>query len=397
MERRWAHSAHFELYEDAVPALDELRRQGLKIGLLSNSSRDLERVRRATTGSPPTPCSPRTPTARRSRMTTIFRAMLELLEVDAGDAVMVGDTLEDDIEGALGVGMRAVLLDREGRYPERRAGWRTCARCRPRSGSSLERRPAKMALRRVERLRGPSSTTASERDGYRLARRCASAGRSGRSASAAALYELAAGERTYPYHFHHGMEEWLLVLAGSPTLRGPDGERVLRAGDVVCFPPGPDGAHQVAGPGTVLLLSADSRRGSPRRSSTRTAASSASRPGPIFRTPTPSTTGRASERGPSRRSVNVLDVVPEGDADDPPGYRARMARFGPSIGAEQLGDSVYELDTGQSVCPYHYEYGIEEWLLVLAGTPTLRDPDGEHVLEPGDLVCFPEGPEGPTR
>ena len=44
--------------------------------------------------------------------------MLELLEVDACDAVMIGDTLEDDVEGALGVGMRAVLLDREGRYPE---------------------------------------------------------------------------------------------------------------------------------------------------------------------------------------------------------------------------------------------------------------------------------------
>jgi uncharacterized cupin superfamily protein len=101
-----------------------------------------------------------------------------------------------------------------------------------------------------------------------------------------------------------------------------------------------------------------------------------------------------SEAGEPRAPLNVLDVVPEGDADDPPGYRARMARFGPSIGAVQLGASVYELDTGQSVCPYHYEYGIEEWLLVLAGTPTLRDPDGDHVLEPGDLVCFPEGPEG---
>jgi putative hydrolase of the HAD superfamily len=45
--------------------------------------------------------------------------MLELLDVDAGDALMVGDTVEDDIEGALAVGMRAVLLDREGRYPDR--------------------------------------------------------------------------------------------------------------------------------------------------------------------------------------------------------------------------------------------------------------------------------------
>ena len=71
-----------------------------------------------------------------------------------------------------------------------------------------------------------------------------------------------------------------------------------------------------------------------------------------------------------------------------------MARFGPTIGAEQLGGSVYELDPGESVCPYHYEHPEEEWLLVLVGRPTLRDPDGEHVLEEGDLVCFPEGPEG---
>ena len=44
--------------------------------------------------------------------------MLELLDVDAPQAAMVGDTLQEDIEGALAVGMAAVLLDREGRHPE---------------------------------------------------------------------------------------------------------------------------------------------------------------------------------------------------------------------------------------------------------------------------------------
>jgi uncharacterized cupin superfamily protein len=92
--------------------------------------------------------------------------------------------------------------------------------------------------------------------------------------------------------------------------------------------------------------------------------------------------------------VNVYDVEAVGDESDPPGYRARMARFGPSIGAQQLGGSVYDLDPGESVCPYHYEYPEEELLLVLVGRPTLRDPDGEHELAEGDLVCFPEGPEG---
>ncbi len=75
----------------------------------------------------------------------------------------------------------------------------------------------------------------------------------------ASLYELAPGERICPYHFHYANEEWLLVVAGSPTLRSPEGERVLRAGDVVCFPAGSEGAHDVrndgAEPARVLMLS----------------------------------------------------------------------------------------------------------------------------------------------
>jgi uncharacterized cupin superfamily protein len=63
-------------------------------------------------------------------------------------------------------------------------------------------------------------------------------------------------EHTFPYHFHHGMEEWLIVVDGTPTLRMKWGERELRAGDVVCFPTGEDGGHQVRGPGTVLIVSA---------------------------------------------------------------------------------------------------------------------------------------------
>jgi len=75
----------------------------------------------------------------------------------------------------------------------------------------------------------------------------------------ASLYELAAGERICPYHFHYANEEWLLVVSGAPTLRSPEGDRVLRAGDVVCFPTGPAGAHDVrndgAEPARVLMLS----------------------------------------------------------------------------------------------------------------------------------------------
>ena len=71
-----------------------------------------------------------------------------------------------------------------------------------------------------------------------------------------------------------------------------------------------------------------------------------------------------------------------------------MARFGPSIGAAMLGGSVYEIPPGQSICPYHYEYGNEEWLIVLEGVATLRHAAGEDELGRGDVVVFPPGPDG---
>jgi uncharacterized cupin superfamily protein len=104
-------------------------------------------------------------------------------------------------------------------------------------------------------LFSPEFDHASERDGYRwLGARIGD--QIGAEQIGASLYELGEGERTYPYHFHHGTEEWLLVIAGTPTLRGPNGDRTLEPGDLVCFPTGPAGAHQVRGPGNVLILSA---------------------------------------------------------------------------------------------------------------------------------------------
>jgi uncharacterized cupin superfamily protein len=60
----------------------------------------------------------------------------------------------------------------------------------------------------------------------------------------ASVYELGPGNFGV-YHFHHGAEEMMIVLRGTPTLRTPDGERVLEEGEVVFFPSGPDGAHGV--------------------------------------------------------------------------------------------------------------------------------------------------------
>jgi putative hydrolase of the HAD superfamily len=121
MEGAWSHAHHFELYDDVLPTLERLREGGLKIGLLSNTARDLDEFvahhRLAVDA---------VLTSRAHGKTkpheTIFRRMLELLGVVADEAVMVGDTIEDDIEGARAVGMRALLVDRAGRFgPEAEA------------------------------------------------------------------------------------------------------------------------------------------------------------------------------------------------------------------------------------------------------------------------------------
>jgi uncharacterized cupin superfamily protein len=93
-----------------------------------------------------------------------------------------------------------------------------------------------------------------------------------------------------------------------------------------------------------------------------------------------------------RINLNRPEIVH--DDGDPEGFKAGYDRFGPRIGAAQLGGTIYEVGAGQALCPYHYEYPDEEWLIVLDGKPTLRHPGGEEQLEPGDVVCFPAGPEG---
>jgi len=73
------------------------------------------------------------------------------------------------------------------------------------------------------------------------------------------MSEVQPGSKLWPYHAHHANEEWVIVLTGGPTLRTPDGEHVLPEGDVVAFPRGKDGAHQIINrtdaPVRVLMLS----------------------------------------------------------------------------------------------------------------------------------------------
>ena len=92
--------------------------------------------------------------------------------------------------------------------------------------------------------------------------------------------------------------------------------------------------------------------------------------------------------------LNASEMEFEYDPEDPEGFRAGMKRFGKKLGAAVTGMSIYEIPPGQAICPYHYEYAEEEWLVVLEGTPTLRTPEGSSELSPWDVCVFPVGPSG---
>jgi putative hydrolase of the HAD superfamily len=109
----WAANQHFELYDDAPAVLRELTTAGIRVGLISNSHRCLdsfqshfelrEYVAAAVSSADHGFMKPHP---------SIFQAVLDQLGVAAAEAVMVGDSVRQDIEGALGAGMRAILLHR---------------------------------------------------------------------------------------------------------------------------------------------------------------------------------------------------------------------------------------------------------------------------------------------
>jgi HAD superfamily hydrolase (TIGR01549 family) len=117
IEQGWEVSENFELFEDVLAVLDELRAANLRIGLVSNGIRDLgEFVAHhrldvdAAVGS--------RAHGRVKPHPTIFQAALELLGTTPEESVMVGDSLEEDVEGARALGMRAILVDRDDRHPD---------------------------------------------------------------------------------------------------------------------------------------------------------------------------------------------------------------------------------------------------------------------------------------
>ena len=115
---QWSVNHHFEMYEDVAPVLTQLSRKGLVIGAISNSHRSLDAfcehfsLRGLITVS--------VSSAQHGYMKphrSIFETALSKAGVGAGEAVMVGDSIKHDIEGALAAGMRAVLLRRSGELP----------------------------------------------------------------------------------------------------------------------------------------------------------------------------------------------------------------------------------------------------------------------------------------
>jgi len=117
IEEGWGVSENFELFEDVLPVLDELRRAELRIAVVSNGIRDLHAFVAHHRLDVDAIVDSR-PHGRVKPHPTIFQAALAALAVAPGDAVMVGDSLEEDIDGARALGMRAILLDREQRHPE---------------------------------------------------------------------------------------------------------------------------------------------------------------------------------------------------------------------------------------------------------------------------------------
>jgi len=115
--RGWERHENFDLYDDVLDTVAALRAAGLRIGLVSNSARDVREFARhhgldVDAGISSFHHGHTKPHA------SIFRAVLDLLDVGPTEALMVGDTIADDIEGALALGMRAILLDRDGRRPD---------------------------------------------------------------------------------------------------------------------------------------------------------------------------------------------------------------------------------------------------------------------------------------
>jgi uncharacterized cupin superfamily protein len=225
----------------------------------------------------------------------------------------------------------------------------------------------------------------------------------------ATVWEMRAGEKLGPYHYHHGVEEWRYVVSGAPILRDAGGERALEPGELVAFAAGPTGAHTMHGPGRVVMFSAGDRGwGEAFVSVYPDSDKIAAAPGVMFRradaidawhgdaNTIPAARGDQGSPGPSSPTVRlttaVLELSDGGGSRD--GGCLRKAMLGPLLGAETWTAKLYELEPGEATAAYHYEWCREKWALVVNGAPTLRHADGQTTLGRSDICCFPQGPAG---
>ena len=99
------------------------------------------------------------------------------------------------------------------------------------------------------------------------------------------------------------------------------------------------------------------------------------------------------------RRFNLSDPNFTYDSDDPEGFRAGLFRMGPDAGRRATpARASTSCRPGEALCPYHYEYGEEEWLLVVEGRPHLRTPDGTEQLDDARRRLLPDAARrAPTR
>ncbi len=115
---QWAQNHHFELYEDVTPTLDALARRGLALGVISNSHRSLDAFKaHFQLGRHISAAVSSFEHGYMKPHRSIFERALQKARVSPAEALMVGDSLRADVEGARAVGMRAVLIRRSGEQP----------------------------------------------------------------------------------------------------------------------------------------------------------------------------------------------------------------------------------------------------------------------------------------
>ncbi len=86
--------------------------------------------------------------------------------------------------------------------------------------------------------------------------------------------------------------------------------------------------------------------------------------------------------------------IPPLDEETPPGFAFTEVSARERTGDELIGSTLYELEPGNQLWPYHFHVGNEEWIVVVSGAPTVRTPEGERELRAGDVVGFPQGEAG---